>query len=118
MWQSAEQCCREADVADAASVARQVRGCSSCHDPRTTPSLCLAVVMCMVWCGNGVIRWLLVLESCELPRCVSPVAAVVVEPAVAAFPRVLSSRLCCCVAHNWKRRYSSSGVCDVACVEE
>ena len=58
-----------------------------------------------------VIRRRRVLERCELPRCVPP-GVVVVEPAVCA---VVASALC--VAHIWKHRYSS-GVCDVACVEE
>ena len=59
-----------------------------------------------------VIRRRGVLERCELLRCVPPIVVVVVEPAVCAG---VASALC--VAHTWKRRYNSSGVCDVASME-
>ena len=50
-WQSAEQLCREVEVADAASMARLVRGVYCCGVAGNTP---LVVVMCtLVWCWRG-----------------------------------------------------------------
>ena len=41
LWQSAEQRCREVEAADAAAVARLVRGVLCCRDPRNAPLLCV-----------------------------------------------------------------------------
>ena len=49
-WQSAEQRCREVEAADAASVARLVRGVRSLHVARSASSLRL--YLSCAWCGG------------------------------------------------------------------
>ena len=54
LWQSAEQCRREVEAADAASVARLVRGVCYCHAARNAPLLCLyRSYVCWWWCWRG-----------------------------------------------------------------
>ena len=67
LWQSAEQRRREVEAADAASVARLVRGVCCCRVARNASLLCLYWSF-VCWCGGGVVRRVRVLESCELPR--------------------------------------------------
>ena len=70
LWQSAEQRCREVEAADAAAVARLVRGVLCCRDPRNAPLFCVCPDSCVCWCcGDGGTRRVRVLESCEVPRC-------------------------------------------------
>ena len=67
LWQSAEQRCREMEAADAASVARLVRGVCCCRVARNAPLLCLyRSYVC--WCGAGVARRVRVSERCEVQR--------------------------------------------------
>ena len=54
-WQSVEQRRREVEAADAASVARLVRGVCCCHFARNAPLLCLYWSYVCCGCG-GVVR--------------------------------------------------------------
>ena len=87
-WQSAEQRRREVEAADAASVARLVRGVCCCRVARNAPSLCLywSVVCC---CGVGVVRRVRVLESCEVPRYVVVVLAFLGLPGFAVMAHLV-----------------------------
>ena len=47
LWQSAEQRCREVEAADAASVARLVRGVCCCCIARNTPAIVFVLSVCL-----------------------------------------------------------------------
>ena len=48
-WQTAEQQRREVEAADAASVARLVRGVCCCRVARRVFLLCFVIDMCVLW---------------------------------------------------------------------
>ena len=97
LWQSAEQRCREVEAADAASLARLVRGVCCCQVARSTPLLSLYWSHVCCCCGGGVVRRVRVLESCEVPRCATLVSSLLRVVAVSSLLRVvavLSWRFC------------------------